>query len=179
MASKQREYLTITLPLPIMTKADKKTAAAFQHSFPPQDVFLQIKEQHLTIKLKQLNFTQLEEFTLTHPTALAKAVFTAIAGIKSYNIKGAKRLYANYRAERKVKHRRAKEAKRDKIYYTRGHNFSPLNHPPPAQFLDQILCGDSLELLQALPDNCVDLIFTSPPYNFGLDYHGQQDDHCW
>jgi DNA modification methylase len=30
--------------------------------------------------------------------------------------------------------------------------------------LDQILCGDCETLLAHLPDNCVDLIFTSPPY---------------
>ena len=36
--------------------------------------------------------------------------------------------------------------------------------------LDKILCGDSEELLREFPDNCVDIIVTSPPYNFGLDY---------
>ncbi len=32
------------------------------------------------------------------------------------------------------------------------------------------MCGDSEVLLKGLPDNCVDLVFTSPPYNFGLGY---------
>lgn len=36
--------------------------------------------------------------------------------------------------------------------------------------LDKILCGDSAEMLRDFPDNCVDIIVTSPPYNFGLDY---------
>jgi site-specific DNA-methyltransferase (adenine-specific)/site-specific DNA-methyltransferase (cytosine-N4-specific) len=30
--------------------------------------------------------------------------------------------------------------------------------------LDRIICGDCVEVLQDLPDNCVDLIITSPPY---------------
>jgi DNA modification methylase len=33
--------------------------------------------------------------------------------------------------------------------------------------------------LRKLPDNCVDLIFTSPPYNFGLDYESNDDAHYW
>ncbi len=32
------------------------------------------------------------------------------------------------------------------------------------EYLDQILHGDCEEVLAQLPDNCVDLIFTSPPY---------------
>lgn len=31
-------------------------------------------------------------------------------------------------------------------------------------YLDQILCGDCLEMLKRMPDNSVDLIVTSPPY---------------
>ena len=29
---------------------------------------------------------------------------------------------------------------------------------------DRIICGDCAEVLSAFPDNCIDLIFTSPPY---------------
>jgi modification methylase len=32
-------------------------------------------------------------------------------------------------------------------------------------FLDQIICGDVLEVLQKFPSNAVDLVITSPPYN--------------
>jgi modification methylase len=32
-------------------------------------------------------------------------------------------------------------------------------------FLDQIICGDSLEIMKKIPDNSVDVIVTSPPYN--------------
>ena len=34
-----------------------------------------------------------------------------------------------------------------------------------AQWLDQIHNGDCLEVMRQLPDGCVDLVFTSPPYN--------------
>lgn len=34
-------------------------------------------------------------------------------------------------------------------------------------FLNKIIQGDCLEVMKRLPDNCVDLIVTSPPYNKG------------
>ena len=45
--------------------------------------------------------------------------------------------------------------------------------------MNQILCGDSESILKKLPDNCIDLVFTSPPYNFGLQYAGQEDASTW
>lgn len=35
-----------------------------------------------------------------------------------------------------------------------------------------IKCGDSLELLNSIPDNCIDLIVTSPPYDNLRTYDG-------
>lgn len=179
MAAKKKEYIEIPIPLTEPSAADKETAAVFNNSFSPNDVYLEITEQQLTIKLKQLNFSKLEKFLHTNPTTLGKAIFTAIEQIRSYNIRGSKRIYANYAAERKVKGRKQKEQKRDKIYYAKNHSFSPVNVAVPSEFENKILCGNSLELLKGLPDNCVDLIFTSPPYNFGLDYQEQDDDHYW
>ena len=31
--------------------------------------------------------------------------------------------------------------------------------------INEVICGDCVEVMQALPDECVDLIITSPPYN--------------
>ncbi|MCX6153054.1 MAG: site-specific DNA-methyltransferase [Candidatus Kapabacteria bacterium] len=33
------------------------------------------------------------------------------------------------------------------------------------EHLDQIICGDCLEIMQKMPDNSIDLVVTSPPYN--------------
>jgi len=41
------------------------------------------------------------------------------------------------------------------------------------------MCGDSAEVLKKIPDNSVDLVFTSPPYNFGLDYDNHKDGTKW
>jgi DNA modification methylase len=40
---------------------------------------------------------------------------------------------------------------------------------------DRIICGDSKKILRAMPDECVHLAITSPPYNVGLEYDGHHD----
>jgi site-specific DNA-methyltransferase (adenine-specific) len=35
----------------------------------------------------------------------------------------------------------------------------------PSDFINKIVCGDSLEIMKQMPDNCIDLAVTSPPYN--------------
>ena len=47
-----------------------------------------------------------------------------------------------------------------------------LNQGLPTELpIDQIICGDALEVLKTFPDECVDCIVTSPPY-FGLRDYG-------
>ncbi len=40
---------------------------------------------------------------------------------------------------------------------------------PPAEIVDQLFCASS-ESMHQIPDNCVALMVTSPPYNVGKDY---------
>lgn len=42
--------------------------------------------------------------------------------------------------------------------------------------LDRILSGDAAKILSTFPARSVDLIVTSPPYNFGLDQYDRHDD---
>lgn len=79
----------------------------------------------------------------------------------------------------KVKDRKEKEIRRGKYFYAKGNDFSRIINPVPIEFVDQIICGDSEEVLKKLPDNCIDLVFTSPPYNFGLDYDATDDAIDW
>jgi len=81
--------------------------------------------------------------------------------------------------ERKVKNRKAKEQRRGKFYYAKGDAFSCECNAVPACYENTVICGDAGAVLKKLPDNCVDLIFTSPPYNFGLDYAAGADDFDW
>jgi len=60
-----------------------------------------------------------------------------------------------------TKHLTTTESKTNKI------NVSPI--------LDKIICDDSKNVLQTFPDNFVDIIVTSPPYNFGLEYKNDKN----
>lgn len=39
--------------------------------------------------------------------------------------------------------------------------------------------GDCLEVMKTLPDNSVDLVVTSPPYNCGIEYDNYNDNISW
>jgi len=108
-----------------------------------------------------------------------QSIFDAISGIKSYGLQNGKRLYVGYNNERKVQNRKEKEEKRQQFYYTRNNDFSKTNIEIPNEFENQIICGDSQDILSKLPDNCIDIVVTSPPYNFGLDYASTADDSHW
>ncbi|MEM0285106.1 MAG: site-specific DNA-methyltransferase [Sulfolobales archaeon] len=45
-----------------------------------------------------------------------------------------------------------------------------VENPVPPEFLDKIVLGDAREVLRKLPDRCVHLMVTSPPYNVGKEY---------
>ncbi len=44
-----------------------------------------------------------------------------------------------------------------------------IENPIPSQFLDKVFCKSS-ENMEELPDNCLHLMVTSPPYNVGKEY---------
>jgi len=35
---------------------------------------------------------------------------------------------------------------------------------PQSEWINKIICGNTLEILKKMPDNFVDVIITSPPY---------------
>uniref|UniRef100_A0A7J2TBU8 Type II methyltransferase n=1 Tax=Ignisphaera aggregans TaxID=334771 RepID=A0A7J2TBU8_9CREN len=45
-----------------------------------------------------------------------------------------------------------------------------VENPVPSEFLDKIILGDARDVLKKLPDSCVHLMVTSPPYNTGKEY---------
>ena len=48
-----------------------------------------------------------------------------------------------------------------------------------SELIDTIILGDALEVLKTFPDEFVDLIITSPPYNCGIDYGIYKDNLSW
>ena len=59
----------------------------------------------------------------------------------------------------------------------RGAENSVISSEPPEilPFINHIICADALHALACIPDESIDLIITSPPYNFGQAY--AQDPH--
>lgn len=108
-----------------------------------------------------------------------EAFLFKINSIKSYGIKSNKRVFIGYNKERKVKNRKLKELNRNQYFYAKNNDFSEINNSVPKKFENKIICGDSIKILKSIPDNCIDLVFTSPPYNFGLEYQSNKDDQYW
>ena len=77
--------------------------------------------------------------------------------------------------EEEKKNIKKRKNKRVLHFYANDNNFSKVNVDIPEEFKNKIVCGDSLEVLKKLPDNCIDLIFTSPPYSFGKEYSEYDD----
>jgi len=83
---------------------------------------------------------------------------------------------ANFlKRERKVKNREVKEKIRGGTKYYRK-SISIRETEDINKFLNKIICGDSEETLKQFPDDSVDIIITSPPYNFGLEYKDDKKD---
>lgn len=142
----------------------------------------------LDIKLLKRNIQALSEkdiFSNGNTSEPKKAgevlqvIFDEVSKIGSYGIKSGKRQYVDFNIERKVQNRKGKEKNRSQYYYAQDNGFSEVNNELPEKFVNQIICGDSLEVLKSFPDNSIDLVFTSPPYNFGLEYNNQDDAHLW
>lgn len=130
-------------------------------------------------KLKILNKKIIKKYKIEKKNNILLDIINKIDSVGSYGIKGGKRVYNNFNSERKVLNRKKKVEKRGIHYYANNNSFNKENVDFPTEFLDKIVCADSEQFLKKLPNNCVDLIFTSPPYNFGLNYSSTNDDFFW
>ena len=152
------------------------------NQFTKDDIYIEHTDNNILVYLNKIDLEKFESLIESEKPAGESIFYNILEDIKnigSYGIKGGKRVFIDYNKERKVSNRKAKEKKRSKQFYTEGHNFSTENNKCPEQFLDKIICGDSEQILKELPDNCIDLILTSPPYNFGLEYDNNDDSHYW
>jgi len=178
----------INISIPNGRLVEKNKITALFDPFYNDEFALDFDEDQAQIQLVALDYAA---FEFTAKKALSNGglnneskkvvqdVVSAIGSIKSYGLKNGNRVYVDYNNERKVKNRKAKEEKRQQFYYTKGHSFSKANNEIPKEYENKIICGDSRLVLSQLPDNCVDVILTSPPYNFGLDYASTADDNQW
>jgi len=76
--------------------------------------------------------------------------------------------------ERKVKDRKEKEICREGTKH-KINNKIRIKEIGISKWVNRTHCGDSEDILKEMPDNSIDVIITSPPYNFGLDYKEDED----
>jgi DNA modification methylase len=174
------------IKIPLKNKSEnldnlKTLIKSFNSKFKKSEIQLQLEKEEVKILLKEINFNKFENESnkFSKKDILFKKIYEKIKSIGSYGIKNGKRNYVDYNKEKKVVNRQKKAKQRGQFYYTKGHNFSKENNELPKNFENKIVCGDSEQILKQLPDNCIDLVFTSPPYNFGLEYENHQDDQYW
>lgn len=156
-------------------------------SISREDLSLELTDTHLEASLVALNLELLSSIIKGRQKQLSPqvvldsflALIEEISLIRSYGLKSGKRIYVDYNKERKVVGRKNKVEKRGIHFYANNNSFPTSNAELPADMINKIVCSDSEEYLKKLPSNCIDLVFTSPPYNFGLDYSASEDDHFW
>lgn len=172
-----------------ITADDRHCLNLFNEQFNPADIHLKEEGSSISILLKEVDVRELKK-TISHlekrtngkSKRVLRDVLKSVEAIKSYGLSGKKRNFVGYNKERKVANRKAKESSRTPYYYAREHGFAAAENEFPKAHLDKIVQADSERFLKKLPDSCVDLVLTSPPYNFGLDYSGggqSQDADYW
>ena len=179
------KYRRIEVAMPPSSNGRADIAiGALNNRFQADDFYVVSENGTMEIWLRQVNLRDLADavdgVVSEHGARDAlRQVYRAVESIRSYGINGNKRLYVGYNDERKVVGRKEKELRRGKHFYANDHGFMPVHNHVPADFTNRIVCGDSEDVLKKLPDNCVDLVFTSPPYNFGLGYENGDDAADW
>jgi len=166
-----------------LNEKDLFAVRLFNEKFKENEIRLEYNRNRIIILLREIDMEKLINVTSSLSSYTEKTIFQdlvrTVEQIKSYGIKGNKRNYVDYNKERKVIDRKKKEVNRSQYYYAQGNTFKKENKKFPEEFVNKILVGDSEVILKNIPNNSVDLVFTSPPYNFGLEYESNEDAHYW
>lgn len=174
------KYRNIEIPCAVaMDEAAIAAIAALNARFDPDDFHVTCNGRSIDVWLRQIDVSALtaavNEVRDATSTALPLGdIVSAVEDIRSYGLNGRKRLYVDYDGERKVIGRERKSLRRGKHYYANDADFPRHRNALPPDHVNRIVCGDSETVLKRLPEHSVDLVFTSPPYNFGLDYEGSR-----
>lgn len=179
MSSAAKYIKLVALENVILSKAEKDILQNIRREIRRTDIYIEYENKNVILYLNRIDLKGMKVLNrLLQGTALEE-ILISLDSVKGFGVRDGKRIYVDWDTERKVHNRKEKEANRRKYFYTDGHDFSQENNCLPDIFLDEIITGDSEAVLKKLPENCIDLIFTSPPYNFGLDYNQQIDEHYW
>ena len=189
----KNEYLKLVTPLKKqLTIHETRLLHHFRKKFSKKGFYIDICDREIVLYLQTIEFEVFMDYIHSQlndpkndldPSLLDKELFLtilkSISGIKNYGIKAGKRRYVTFNNERKVKDRQSKVDRRGFHYYARDNTFILKNSALPEKFENVIINDDSESVLKQLPDNCIDLVITSPPYNFGLGYDTSEDGVNW
>lgn len=98
--------------------------------------------------------------------------------IRSFSSSNGKIVFKSFNKEKRVKNKKENSKKRLAYEYYKK-EFSKTNNELNKNFINKILCADSLDIIKKFPDNCIDIVLTSPPYNFGINYENTNDVNIW
>lgn len=98
--------------------------------------------------------------------------------IRSFSTANGKIVYASFNKDKKVANK-ADNRKKRLAYERYKKDFPTQENALPKNIINKIHCADSLDFLSKLPDNCLDIVLTSPPYNFGINYNSTDDTNQW
>lgn len=142
-----------------------------------KDIEISEDNEKINFYFKQLDFFELQKLVKNNKCKILNDFVEKVEKIHSYTPQNGKRVY-DYKGDIKVKNKTEKiQTRLGYTYFEK--EFDKQNNELNNDKIDKIICGDSLEVLKTYPDNCVDLIFTSPPYNFGMEYDNHNDTNTW
>lgn len=98
--------------------------------------------------------------------------------IRSFSSSNGKIVFKSFNKEKKVKNKKENTKKRLAYEYYKK-DFTSTDNKIDSKILNKIHCSDSLDFLKQLSDNSIDIILTSPPYNFGIAYQNTNDVNVW
>ena len=98
--------------------------------------------------------------------------------IRSFSSSNGKIVFKSFNKDKRVKNKKENSKKRLAYEYYKK-VFSKTNNELNKKFINKIHCADSLDIIKKFPDNCIDIVLTSPPYNFGINYENTNDVNIW
>ena len=174
MTAAKREYVEI--PLAGGPAPERAAALRFVGAHP--DLAAGAADGAASVRVREVDFDALSGEIRQTGNPVLLGFLERLGKIRSFGLRNGRRQYAGYNKERKVQGRQAKAARR-LGYAEFAREFPDRANAAPPDLANRVLVGDSAEALRRLPDQCVDLVLTSPPYNFGLEHADHEDTDRW
>ncbi len=133
-----------------------------------------VNPSNITLNFDIVDLKMLESTT---QNTLVQKTLEELYKIRSFSSQNGKIVFKSFNKAKKVANKK-QNAKARLAYESYKKEFSKETNEIQS-CLNQIYCEDSLEFLKKLPNNCIDIVLTSPPYNFGINYNATQDTNLW